>query len=56
MIEAYIIFTLLTGVTIPGCPQDIQRTVIVLMPDGQTVEIPIAKPECSAPDDGFEKA
>jgi len=56
LIEAYIIFTLLTGVTIPGCEQDIQPTVIILAPDGRLVEVPTAKPECNEPDDGIEEA
>jgi len=51
MTEAYIIFTLLTGLTIPACPQDIQPTVIILAPDGNLVEVPTDKPECHVPDE-----
>jgi len=51
MNEAYIIFSILTGVTIPGCPHSIQPTIIILAPDGQTVEVPIQEPECNEPDD-----
>lgn len=55
MLQAVIVFSVLTGVTTPACPNEIQPTVIFLAPNGQVVEWPIVKPACNKHEDDLEE-